>query len=518
MAGKNDGQAEVRELASLFAIYDCVVNGNEPVQDFFSTKKETQAVNPLISQDGIKGIFPALTKPYPLKDTSQFQDAFTFQTIGPVFRDWLKKEKPTLSVKKIKVGVFDNPKVAKLKTYKEIMPHQTDIFNKIWEDCFQQVHKDIVGNRKDTWNPADVYISTMSAAQEKTLLEQICEMMEKFDKADPKASVLMLNQSLRKYFDGGPDGTQYLIGISLKQATWPTVPKVTKTNTACDHEFQVPKAGNVVKITQPMTQYMQVTDKGAKGFLDFFGNSFTFRCEVSMDGSKPLKYGWESKSPTLTGSHATEMKDVVQTDLYPLTKRAAKKGSPLGLASAKTGSIPVATFNELVKEFTGNDINDNIPLKDTDYLGKDAEDKGADVQYWADKLKKVMADPDVKILDLKIQCGPKAYKGQGSGPKFPGPNKKIGTTPFDWVWLCNKIDYLAPAQVQINFGFPKSKKFKQNLRGKLRGIRYMEALVNAKSQGRLGEFLVRAYYTSAKMKLKADDVQGPFVKVASGSS
>ena len=517
MAGKNDGQAEVRELASLFAIYDCVVNGNEPVQDFFSTKKETQAVNPIISQDGIKGIFPALTKPYPIKDSTKFNDVFTFQTIGPVFKDWLSKNKPTLNKKKMRVGVFDNPKVAKLKTYNKIMPHQTDVLNRIWEDCFMQVHKDVVGNKKDTWNPADVYISTLSDAQEKTLLEQICAMMEKFDKADPKASVLMLNQALRKYFDGGPDGSQFLIGISLKQATWTSVPKVTKTNTACDHEFQVPKAGNEVKITQAMTQYMQVTDKDTKGFLDFFGNSFTFRCEVSMDGSKPLKYGWESKSPTKTGTHATEMKDIVQTDLYPLTKRAAKKGSPLGLASARTGSIPGPTFRELIKEFTAEDDNDHIPQKDTDYLGKDSNDKGADVQYWADKLKKVMADPDVKLRDLWIQCGPKASRFQGSGPKFGGPNKKIGKTPFDWVWLCNKIDYLSPSQVQINYGFPKSSKFKQNLRGKLRGIRYMEAIVNAKSQGRLGEFLIRAYYTSAKMKLKADDAQAPFVKIACGS-
>ena len=107
MAGKNDGQAEVRELASLFAIYDCVVNGNEPVQDFFSTKKETQAVNPIISQDGIKGIFPALTKPYPIKDSTKFNDVFTFQTIGPVFKDWLSKNKPTLSQKSMLVVEFE---------------------------------------------------------------------------------------------------------------------------------------------------------------------------------------------------------------------------------------------------------------------------------------------------------------------------------------------------------------------------------------------------------------------------
>tara|TARA_R100001443_G_C3347084_1_gene175890 strand:- start:54 stop:1607 length:1554 start_codon:yes stop_codon:yes gene_type:complete len=517
MANKNDPQSDAREIASLYAIYDCVVNGNDPVQDFMVSKKTTQAINPEISAPGGKGIFPSLTDPYPITKDTKFNDVFTFQTIGPVFRDWLSQNKPTLKKKSIRVGIFDDGKVTTLKTYKKLMPQQTDIFNRIWNECFQEVHRNIVGGKKDTWNPADVYISTMSAGEEKVLMKQICDMMEKFDKADPKASVLLLNQSLRKYFNGGPDGSQFLIGISLKQATWPSVPTVKQTNTASDKDFETPKAGNEVKLSQPMSQWMQVTNKSDKGFLDFFGNSLTFRAEVSMDGGKPLKYGWESKSPTKTGTHATEMKDVVQTDLFPLTKRASKKGSPLGLASARTGSIPGATFRELIKEFTGEDVNHKIPLKDNDYLGKDAEDKGADVQYWADKLNKVMTDPDVKLRDMYIQCGPKAYKGQGSGGKFAGPNKKIGKTAYDWVWLCNKIDYLPSSQVQIIYGYPKAAKFKQNLRGKLRAIRYMEAIVNAKSQGRLGEFLIRAYYTAAKMKLKKDDVQGPFVKIASGA-
>ena len=49
MANKNDPQSDAREIASLYAIYDCVVNGNDPVQDFMVSKKTTQAINPEIS-------------------------------------------------------------------------------------------------------------------------------------------------------------------------------------------------------------------------------------------------------------------------------------------------------------------------------------------------------------------------------------------------------------------------------------------------------------------------------------
>ena len=45
----------------------------------------------------------------------------------------------------------------------------------------------------------------------------------------------------------------------------------------------------------------------------------------------------------------------------------------------------------------------------------------------------------------------------------------------------------------------------------------MEAMINAQEKGKLGEFLVRAYYTAAKIKLSKDDLQGPYVKIASGS-
>ena len=47
----------------------------------------------------------------------------------------------------------------------------------------------------------------------------------------------------------------------------------------------------------------------------------------------------------------------------------------------------------------------------------------------------------------------------------------------------------------------------------MRLIRYMKAIMNAKKKCELGEFLIRAFFTAAKIKLKADDLTAPFCKI-----
>ena len=105
-----------------------------------------------------------------------------------------------------------------------------------------------------------------------------------------------------------------------------------------------------------------------------------------MDGSDPLVYPYESKSPTATSAHSTEMKDIVQTEVFPLTPKAAKRGSPLNVAKSKGGQVPVDTVKELIEEFAGNPVNYKIPTKKDEYLGKDIQDTGGDVQYWKEKI------------------------------------------------------------------------------------------------------------------------------------
>ena len=59
----------------------------------------------------------------------------------------------------------------------------------------------------------------------------------------------------------------------------------------------------------------------------------------------------------------------------------------------------------------------------------------------------------------------------------------------------------------------KSKKFAGNLRGKLRGLIIISAIVKAKKAGRLGEFLTRSYYTAGKIKFTVDDLYAPYIKI-----
>ena len=196
----------------------------------------------------------------------------------------------------------------------------------------------------------------------------------------------------------------------------------------------------------------------------------------------------------------------------PLTPKAAKRGSPLNVAKSKGGQVPVDTFKELIEEFSGNPVNYKIPTKKDEYLGKDIQDTGGDVQYWKEKIKKVLASPLVDIKDLWFQCPSKCPRGVTLQP-----NKRVYRTATMWVERCNELDWMTDRQCVIKYGIPKSPKFQQNFRGKLRVIRYMEAMINAQEKGKLGEFLVRAYYTAAKIKLSKDDLQGPYVKIASGS-
>ena len=67
------------------------------------------------------------------------------------------------------------------------------------------------------------------------------------------------------------------------------------------------------------------------------------------------------------------------------------------------------------------------------------------------------------------------------------------------------------------FGWKKGKSFRANMRGKFRNLNVIKSMIDARSNGKLGEYLVRAYYTAAKIKLKKDELQGPYVKIASGS-
>ena len=79
---------------------------------------------------------------------------------------------------------------------------------------------------------------------------------------------------------------------------------------------------------------------------------------------------------------------------------------------------------------------------------------------------------------------------------------------------CRKIFFVLPFKAIITSGKSSNKKIILSLyRGKLRGFNIITAVVKAEKEGRLGEFLVKAYYKAAKIKFNVNDLQGPYVKI-----
>ena len=51
------------------------------------------------------------------------------------------------------------------------------------------------------------------------------------------------------------------------------------------------------------------------------------------------------------------------------------------------------------------------------------------------------------------------------------------------------------------------------MRGKFRKLNTIKSMIDAKGDGKLGEYLVRAYYAASKMRFDVEELQAPFVKI-----
>ena len=61
----------------------------------------------------------------------------------------------------------------------------------------------------------------------------------------------------------------------------------------------------------------------------------------------------------------------------------------------------------------------------------------------------------------------------------------------------------------------KKNEFSGKIMNKLRNLRFLEALINADNDNKLCMILTAIYYQAAKMKMSQDDLQAPFIKLAS---
>jgi hypothetical protein len=332
----------------------------------------------------------------------------------------------------------------------------TDIYDYIWSS-FSRAQQQIFTSKKDSWNTTDVYM--VKSSEEFKIKQMIDLLKEEFtdDTTAPEIFVGTVNAYLSKLLK-----EKTLLGISLKKPT-----KAEPESHVYETNLDVGPDGIEVydgDIAGDMFTYMEITKRG--GVIDFAGNSLTFEAQFKA-GKYIKRYFWESKVSS-AAAHATEPRDRVPNN----------KGKYVN-ATARNGAIPAPKMAELVKKYTGEEINHNIPLtsKFTD----------AHLKYWQEYFANI-------ILDRTIS-------------KNFGTIKYMGkvATPEEFIQKAFLLDEQSPN--------PAGKNFAVKLRSKLRILRYIKMFIEAKKKGKLAELITHAYFLSSKMNISQADLSGPFIKV-----
>ena len=179
------------------------------------------------------------------------------------------------------------------------------------------------------------------------------------------------------------------------------------------------------------------------------------------------RYTWETK----VGSKSA---DVTEPRDRPINNRGKYV-----TAAARNGSIPGPEMAKLVKKYTNEDLNYNIPL-----TGKASKSQ---ITYWQTYYKNILSLSSVNVpVDIV-------------GPEIDGQSM----SPEDFI----------KGMFLMDSGVLSGKNFATKIRAKLRHLRYIKMFIKANQQGKLGELISHAYFLSSKMNISQADLAGPFVKV-----
>jgi len=332
----------------------------------------------------------------------------------------------------------------------------TDIYDYIWSS-FNRPQQQLFTGKKDSWNTTDVYM--IKSGEERKVKDMVDLLKKEFSDGTtaPEVFVGTVNAYLSQLL-----ASKTLLGISLKKPT-----KAEPESHVYETNIDVGPDGIEVHegdLIGDMFTYMEITKRG--GDNDFAGNSLTFEAQFKA-GKYIKRYFWESKVSS-TAAHATEPRDRV----------ANNKGKYVN-ATARNGAIPAPKMAELVKRYTGEEINYNIPLN-----GKFT---ATHLKYWQDYFSDIVSDRTISKDFGKI-----SYMGKVC-------------TPEEFIQKAFLLDEQSPN--------PSGKNFAVKLRSKLRILRYMKMFIEAKKQNKLAELITHAYFLSSKMNISQADLSGPFIKV-----
>ena len=166
-------------------------------------------------------------------------------------------------------------------------------------------------------------------------------------------------------------------------------------------------------------------------------------------------------------------------------------------AAAPTGSVPQPEFEELIKEYTGETWDFNVP-------GLNEPMSASQITYWNTYLKDVQEKKSTIGLNLN------GFKVLGTEYPLTATNGKLS-----WIEKVSEIDsdYLRdPNASKKKYDNLIPGKFHSEFRLKLKQLRFIRAL--QKANGKLPELLVHLYYLAAKQNVSEGDIHGPFLKIS----
>ena len=459
---KNDKTAQ-QEQCSVAAIYYYMTKDMSKQDNVDSLLAEFKRIYPKIATD---------------KDGIKWENTFMEQ--GEVFA-----KSGYTQGKDYKFGWWDAPVkgTGSAPFSKAVDGNTTTVMTEIW-DMFDDESKKLFGNKKDSWNTADMYLVKNGRGPE--IVKWVKELKDEFLEeccADRGVFIGTINTYLTKLVH-----MKVLIPISLKKKTDNKGITIKETNM---HEW-----GESGKIEVVKASFQSGKKPWAYFNVKADGSEITFGAETGRGGNS-LQYFADFKvgdydtgyliENRLSGEKTkAEVKDIVLNN----------KGKQVRSA-AQTGSIPQPAFEELVKEFTGESWDFNVP-------GLNEPMSAAQISYWNDYLKDVESKKSTIGLNLN------GFRVLGTEYPLTATNGKLS-----WIEKVSEIDsdFLRdPNASKKKYDNGTVGKFHAQFRLKLKQLRFIRAM--QKANGKLPELIVHLYYLAAKQNISESDLHGPFLKIA----
>ena len=470
---KRSGSTALQEQGSLLAIYYAYKKGAN-LNNGNGNGKSKEAQKQLDKE--LKKVYPKMTKAW--------YDTFINQAKA-LCKYRLCKHNIGNTTNSYKFGWYDGAP--------EGIPSSdtTTLLPDIWNLMGKEVWALFGGVRqKDSWNTADVFMIKNGA--ESKIMKRIKGLKE--DYLDEMGDVLngngaeifvgTVNTVLTEFVNNGT-----LLPISLKMQTSGVSVTVKETNM---HQWKGSSVVDAVDSDFLKDPFMYFNVLARENKLSFGGGP------SKQDGGNSLQYFAKFKVGDYITKYLIEYRlsgDDIKGEVKDI--KLTNKGEDRR-ARAQTGTVPVDKLRDMIKDYSGKSMDNNVPNKNTHLNNQ------SDINYWSDYLSSVMNDGKLKknLGKLNITIG-------DINEKYGNDTKGYITKLFEIDEMCIKD----PKFTAQKFGVPVDD-FPKKIRLKLRQLAVLRAMINAQSNKEMNEFIMKTYYLAAKQNISYTDLNGPFLKVS----